>query len=86
MNLIYVAVAAFAGGILAAFLGWLDSKEPFDPRKFGKSVGVALLSGFAFAVGYTFSNHIGVRDVFVAVLAGAGVDALTNRAIGAAGQ
>lgn len=83
MNLVIIALAAFGGGVLAAVLGFLDSKEPFDARKFGKSVGVAMLSGLAFAVGYSFSNHIGARDTFLAVLAGAGVDVLTNRAIGA---
>lgn len=84
MNLVIVAVAAFVGGVLSAFLGFLDSKEKFDPRKFGKSIGVALLSGLAFAIGYSFSETIGARDIFVAILAGAGVDGITNRALGAA--
>jgi hypothetical protein len=84
MNLVLIALAAFGGGTLAAFLGWLDSAEPFAPRKFGRSLGFALLSGIGFAVGYSFSDSIGARDLFAAVLAGAGVDALSNRALGAA--
>ena len=36
-QLIYVALAALAGAMASAFMGWLDSKEPFDPRKFGSS-------------------------------------------------
>ena len=83
LNLVVVAVAAFSGGLLSSVLGWLDSKEPWDSRKFGRSAGFALLSGIGFAVGYSFSNSIGARDVFVAILAGAGVDSISNRAIGA---
>ena len=82
MNLVFVALAAFGGGVLSAFMGWLESKEPFDPRKFGKSMGVALLAGLSFAVGYSFSNSVGARDIFVAILAGAGIDALSNRTSG----
>jgi len=83
LALVVIAAAAFCGGILAAFLGWLDSKEPWDPRKFGKSMGFALLSALGFAIGYSFADTIGARDIFVAILAGAGVDSISNRAIGA---
>lgn len=83
MNLVIIALAAFAGGILAAFIGWLDAHEPWDSRKFGKSLGVALITALVFAVGYSFSGEIGAKDIFIAVLAGAGVDVLTNRALGA---
>ena len=38
MDLVLIATAAFGGGILNAFMGWLDSKEAFDPRKFSKSL------------------------------------------------
>jgi hypothetical protein len=84
LNLVLIALAAFAGGILAAFLGWLNSNEPFAPRKFGRSVGFALLAGIGFAGGYSFADSIGARDLFAAVLAGAGVDVISNRALGAA--
>lgn len=83
VGLIIVVLAAFCGGILAAFLGWLDSKEPFDSRKFGKSVGMALISAIGFGVGYSFADTIGAKDIFIAILAGAGVDVIANRAIGA---
>lgn len=85
MNLviILIALAAFCGGILSALLGWLDSAEPFNGRKFSKSVLFALFAGFFFAVGYSFTDSIGVKDILLAVLAGAGVDGLSNRIIGA---
>lgn len=86
MELIFIAAAAFAGGVLAALLGWLDSKEDFDPRKFGKSLGFALLAALGFAITYSLTGNIGVRDIFLAILGGAGWDVLTNRALGAAGS
>ena len=82
-NILLVAVAAFAGGILASLLGFLDSGQPFDVRKFGKSLIFALLSGIGFAVSFTYSDSVSVRDLALAVLGGAGVDSLSNRVIGA---
>ena len=84
LNLVWVALAAFLGGCLSATLGWLDSKEPFDGRKFGRSVGFALLSGIGFAIGYSFADGIGIKDLFLAFQSGAGWDSITNRALGAA--
>lgn len=80
-DLVFVALAAFAGGMLSAILGWIDSREPFDVRKFGRSLIFALLAGIAFGVGYNFVGVVGVRDLFLAVLSGAGVDVLSHRAI-----
>ena len=82
INIVWIALAAFIGGIISATLGWLDSKEPFDPRKFGRSVGAALIAAAVFAVGYNLAGSIGARDLFIALLGGAGVDVLTNRALG----
>ena len=83
MNLIYIAIAALAGGIIAAVLGWLDSGENFESRKFGSSMLRALFAAVAFAVGYAYSNSIGVMDIAVAFCGGAGVDALGHRISGA---
>lgn len=80
-DLVYIALAAFAGGMLSAILGWIDSSEPFNVRKFGRSLIFALLSGVAFGVGYNFVGQVGVRDLFLALLSGAGVDVLSHRAI-----
>ena len=67
--------------MLSAILGWIDSSEPFNVRKFGRSAIFALLSGVAFGVGYNFVGQVGVRDLFLALLSGAGVDVLSHRAI-----
>ena len=81
--LLLILVAAFGGGMLNAFMGFLDAKEPFDSRKFGKSVITCIIGALVISVGFAFSNGITTRDIFMAILAGAGVEAGTNRALGA---
>ncbi len=81
-QILIVAAAAFAGGILSAGMGWLDSKEPFDARKFGKSIIASLIAGLVFAVKEYVSSGDLTVDILVAVISGAGVDALSNRGIG----
>lgn len=84
IGIILVAVSAFVGGLFGALMGWFDSHEEFNWRKAGKSIVFAALSGIGFAVTYSFSDGVGIRDIFFAVLSGAGVDSLSNRIIGAA--
>ncbi len=67
-------------------LGWLESGEPFNPRKFGGSVIRALIAGIIFAVGYQISSPFGILDLFYAFLGGAGVDVLGNRIAGKFGN
>ena len=83
MNVIYIAISAFVGGIVASLLGWLDSAEAFEMRKFGASLVRAVVAAAVFTVGYTFSNGITPMDVAVAFCGGAGVDVLGNRISGA---
>jgi hypothetical protein len=83
MDLLYIALAAIAGGVVAATIGWLDSKKPFAPRKFGSSLLRAAVAGGVFAIGYNFAGPVGISDILIAGVAGAGVDVLGNRAVGA---
>ena len=83
LGLIYIALATFCGGVLSAILGFLDSHESFDTRKFGKSIITAFVAGLLFALGYSFANGIGVKDIIIAILGGAGCDSITNRSLGA---
>ena len=83
MQVFYIALAAFAGGIVAAVLGWLDSGITFQPKKFLSSVGRAMVAAAAFAVGYSYSNGITPLEIAAAFVAGAGFDVLGNRGIGA---
>ena len=79
MDRLYIALAGLSGGLVAALVGWLESGEPFNPRKFGGSVIRALIAGIIFAVGYQLSGTLGILDLFYAFLGGAGVDVLGNR-------
>jgi len=79
MNVIWIAVAAFIGGIVAALLGWLESKEPFVSRKFSASLIRALVAAVASAIGYQYANAITPIDIGIAFCAGAGVDVLGHR-------
>ena len=83
MNVIYVAVAAFIGGIAASLLGWCDSGEPFAPRKFAASLIRALVAGVGFAVAYSYTNSLSPIDLGIAFVGGSGVDVLGNRVAGA---
>ncbi len=83
MNIIWIAVSAFVGGIVAALLGWCDSGEAFMPRKFASSIIRAIIAGVVFAVGYSYTNGLSPIDIGIAFVGGAGVDALGNRVSGA---
>ena len=78
-----IALAAFLGGGLSALLGWIDSKEPFDGRKFGRSIIFALIAGAGFAFTFNLIGEVTSRDILLAFLSGAGWDGLTNRVLGA---
>jgi len=82
MNIIYIAVAAFVGGIVCSLLGWFDSTEPFQGRKFAASLVRALVAGIGFAAAYQYTNGLTPIDLALAFLGGAGVDVLGNRISG----
>ncbi len=82
MDRLYVALVALLGGLVAAWLGWLESNEPFNPRKFSGSAIRALIAAVVFAVGYHLQGPVNMLDLFYAFLGGAGVDVLGNRAAG----
>jgi hypothetical protein len=82
MNVIWIAVSAFLGGIVAALLGWCDSGEAFEVRKFSASIIRALVAGVVFAVGYSYTNGLSPIDLGIAFVGGAGVDVLGNRISG----
>jgi len=83
MNIIWIGVSAFAGGIVVALLGWLDSGETFEIRKFSASIVRALIAGVVFVVGYSYINSLSPIDIGIAFCGGAGIDVLGNRISGA---
>lgn len=85
--MLYIAVAALLGGIVTALLGWLESSDSFNPRKFGGSLIRALIAAAIFAAGYQLSSgSIGIIDLLYAFLGGAGVDVIGNRISGKLGN
>lgn len=86
MDRFYVGLVALAGGLVAALLGWLDSKEPFDGRKFSGSAIRSLIAAAVFTVGYQLSDGINALDLFYAFLGGAGIDVIGNRVAGSFGN
>jgi hypothetical protein len=79
MERLHLALAAFAGGVVSALLGWLESGESFNRRKFGGSAVRALIAAAVFAVGYDMGGSVGALDLLYAFMGGAGVDVIGNR-------
>ena len=84
MQAFYLALAAFVGGIIAALLGWLESQDSFQPKKFLASLCRALVAAAAaFAAAYYYSNEITPVEIAAVFVSGAGFDVLGNRGYGA---
>lgn len=82
ITILWISLAAFGGGILAGYLGYLKSGNAWSWKIFQQSLITGLISGFVFGVGYIFTSEgLTIRDLVIAVLAGAGVDNLTNRVL-----
>lgn len=77
MDSLLVLLAAAAGGTTSAVLGWIDAKEPFDGRKFAKSMIVTWTSAIAFTL--AFQGTASLRDLFLVYLATSGSDVIVNR-------
>jgi len=82
MERLYIALAAFVGGVVAALLGWLESGEAFDLRKFGGSVVRSLIAGVVLALGSGLAGPVDMAALLYAFLGGAGVDVIGNRLAG----
>jgi hypothetical protein len=86
LGLIFIAIAACAGGIVSGLLGWIDSEKGFknwDWRKFARTLVVSVIAGVGFAVGFQLVGSLQIYHFFVAFLGGAGGDALSSRFVGA---
>ncbi|APV45281.1 hypothetical protein Dform_01967 [Dehalogenimonas formicexedens] len=82
MERLYIALAALFGGIVAAGLGWLESGEAFDLRKFGGSIVRSAIAGVVISLGSGVAGPVDVAVLFYAFLGGAGVDVIGNRLAG----
>jgi len=81
-QIILVTLTVF-GAILAAVLGWAESGDPFNLRKFAASLGRAILAGLLSSLLFQGATEITVGLIVLALLTGAGVDVVGHRGIGA---
>lgn len=83
MELLYVSLSAFGGGIIAGLLGWFKTGNGFSARRFAPTVLRALLAGGAIALAYNFIGEVATTtDIVVAFMAGAGMDVTGHRLAG----
>jgi len=75
MNALYVAAAAFLGAVVVSLLGWTETTEPFDLRKFASSMIRGIIGAIGIAVAFDYAGSAGPLGYPIAFLAGAGVDA-----------
>lgn len=86
LEMLLVAILAMLGALVAAYLGWANSGEPFNARKFSSSVIRAIVAALLFVAGsYTTQAPANFLVYLGAFLGGAGVDVLGNRLAGAVG-
>jgi hypothetical protein len=85
-TLALIVVDAIIGSLVSAYLGWADSGEPFDAKKFSASILHAIIAAVIFVLGYSFATTVAPWDFLVIFLGSAGVDVVINRAVGAVAQ
>ena len=74
------------GAISVAILGWIESGEPFDNRKFAASVGRAIFGGLVSALIFQGTEDPTIWTYVSALLVGAGIDIAGHRLSGAIDQ
>jgi len=77
-DLATIVIAAFLGALGSGLVGWWDSHEPFDWRKFMGTVWRAIFAAMSFAFTNQFVDVKGAIWIW-AFLGGAGVDVIGNR-------
>jgi len=78
-------ILTVAGALAVAVLGWIESGEDFDVRKFGASVGRAIIGGLLAALIFEGTTEPTIWTYVTAFLIGAGVDVAGHRLSGAIG-
>jgi hypothetical protein len=84
MEQVFISLAASGGAIAAGLIGWFESGEPFVARKFWPTLLRAAIAGGVVAFSYPFVEMVGLwTGLTAAFFAGAGVDVLGHRLVGA---
>lgn len=84
IEVLALAFLSVVGALFSAVLGWLDSGDPFNARKFTSSILRAIIAGIIFAAGsFAGLETVVIWDYFVAFVGGAGIEVVGNRLAGA---
>ena len=83
VNLIWIACAAFLGGMATALIGWSEQGTPWNAKKFIASLIRSLVAGVGVAVVAYYSEPTAPIVYLLAFLSGAGVEVGGNRISGA---
>lgn len=73
-------ILSIGGGVASAVLGWMESGELFDSRKFGASLIRAVLGSAVAALAFQGIESVDVFVYVTAFLTGAGLDVIGKRA------
>ena len=80
---ITLIIITIIGAITVALLGWIESGEPFNPRKFAASIGRAIIGGLLAALIFEGTTNPTIWTYVSAFLIGAGLDVTGHRLSGA---
>ena len=79
MDKLWLALAAWGAGVAVALLGWLESKEKFEFRKFLASVIRSLSAGVIWAAAYPLDKPLSWEVVLGAIASGPFFDTVINK-------
>jgi hypothetical protein len=82
MQILLIGLAAVGGGIAVDLLGWAESKEGWDWRKFAGSIIRSVVAACPIVLAFNFTE-IGPLSYVIAFFTGAGGDAALKRAMAA---
>ena len=81
--LVLVAIASALGSITSGLLGWIDSNEPFNGRKFASTVITAIVAGIGFATVFVITPdmtlYLQILSLFLVFGSGFGADAARSK-------
>jgi len=83
INIVWLALAAFIGGMATGLVGWAEAGTPWNARKFVVTLVRSALGGVAIAAATDYTGATSPIIYLLAVLAGAGVEVGSNRIAGA---
>jgi len=83
INLIWIILAAFLGGMATALIGWSQQGGSFNGKKFGASLARSLIGGVVIAIAIDYSGATVPLIYLIAFCSGAGIEVGGNRIMGA---